>query len=607
MYIVTFYSYKGGVGRSMALVNAGVQLAQAGRRVLLVDFDLEAPGLTTFNLAKPSTAIPGVVDFVSKYVEHGEASDIASYIYESDRYPSGGRLWIMPAGLQDEGYSARLNSIDWRDLYSQKSGFLLFEDLKRQWDAYLQPDYVLIDSRTGHSDVEGICTRQLPDAVCLLFFPNDQNLDGLRKIVANVRAEAEGPLKKDIQLHFIVSNVPDLDDEDRILASRMRRFKTELKYVELASEIHHYNSLALLNQEIFSVNHPNSRLTREYREVVGAITRNNPADRDAVLVFLKKAERRVESVTAELTPKQFEERLDAILQTFAHDGEVRYRLALVREALGDSEAALSLLTGDAAGYNTASVLGRRAALHRSMGDIEQAKVDLNLMLQASGAELSDFFAAIRLMIDLEPALLQKIAGSKAFQSLPPKDRPFVAFELDGDKNQLRASQAILNEFGSLESDKDISSDELELPLAMTSLGLQQFDQALEIFEKRKRIKGAPGIADMFNEAMATWGKSKRPPIELFKRVIAFDKEHGPRSTGANYSQCLAIANAAIGDEANAKAFIDKAKNVVMTQPGREFSAWRYLRVPAKAFLEDLEEIKAFAEGVEIEPQFMRIA
>jgi MinD-like ATPase involved in chromosome partitioning or flagellar assembly len=43
--IVTFYSYKGGVGRTMALANVAVQLSRKGSRVLMVDWDLEGPGL----------------------------------------------------------------------------------------------------------------------------------------------------------------------------------------------------------------------------------------------------------------------------------------------------------------------------------------------------------------------------------------------------------------------------------------------------------------------------------------------------------------------------------------------------------------------------------
>ena len=43
--IFTFYSYKGGTGRSLALSNVAWILAGNGCRVLIVDWDLEAPGL----------------------------------------------------------------------------------------------------------------------------------------------------------------------------------------------------------------------------------------------------------------------------------------------------------------------------------------------------------------------------------------------------------------------------------------------------------------------------------------------------------------------------------------------------------------------------------
>ena len=46
--IFTFYSFKGGVGRTMALANVAELLYQRGLKVLMVDFDLEAPGLERF-------------------------------------------------------------------------------------------------------------------------------------------------------------------------------------------------------------------------------------------------------------------------------------------------------------------------------------------------------------------------------------------------------------------------------------------------------------------------------------------------------------------------------------------------------------------------------
>jgi MinD-like ATPase involved in chromosome partitioning or flagellar assembly len=64
--IVTFYSYKGGTGRSMALANVAWILASNGKRVLTVDWDLEAPGLhryfKPFLVDKDLTSSDGIID-----------------------------------------------------------------------------------------------------------------------------------------------------------------------------------------------------------------------------------------------------------------------------------------------------------------------------------------------------------------------------------------------------------------------------------------------------------------------------------------------------------------------------------------------------------------
>lgn len=69
--IVTFYSYKGGTGRTMALANTAWILAANGKRVLAVDWDLEAPGLHRFfhPFLDPSTlgATTGVIDLITEY------------------------------------------------------------------------------------------------------------------------------------------------------------------------------------------------------------------------------------------------------------------------------------------------------------------------------------------------------------------------------------------------------------------------------------------------------------------------------------------------------------------------------------------------------------
>ena len=96
--IVTFYSYKGGTGRSMALVNVGWILASAGYRVLLVDWDLEAPGLHRYLhpfLSDPELHdSPGLIDWATDVVAASTTPRVA------EPPQSTARLWDTATGLE---------------------------------------------------------------------------------------------------------------------------------------------------------------------------------------------------------------------------------------------------------------------------------------------------------------------------------------------------------------------------------------------------------------------------------------------------------------------------------------------------------------------------
>ena len=160
-----------------------MDLALRGRKVLLVDFDLEAPCLPSFPLLRPkSSAQPGLVEFIHDYLRSGKAQDIADYVYlaRDDEYPArligknNGRILVMPAGRGDEQYWQALHQIDWKKLYELQDGFMLFEDMKFQWRQSFKPDYVLIDARAGINDRLATCTQQLPDAVVTLLTPEEK-------------------------------------------------------------------------------------------------------------------------------------------------------------------------------------------------------------------------------------------------------------------------------------------------------------------------------------------------------------------------------------------------------------------------------------------------
>ena len=124
----------------MALANVGAYLARSKRRVLLVDFDLEAPGIDTFKSFEPSSAHPGIVDYICHFLETGEPAQVSDYLYEIPEYSEdGGCLWVMPAGTRDKNYSRRLASINWEMLYREMDGFLFVEDMKAQWREQLNP------------------------------------------------------------------------------------------------------------------------------------------------------------------------------------------------------------------------------------------------------------------------------------------------------------------------------------------------------------------------------------------------------------------------------------------------------------------------------------
>ncbi|NUR52326.1 MAG: hypothetical protein HOV71_29730 [Hamadaea sp.] len=190
--IVTFYSFKGGTGRTMAVANVAWILAAAGKRVLAADWDLESPGLHRFlhpflDVARLSTA-GGVIDLIREFehaTEAGEPQDPAWYAHyaEVDRYAlplkwsfGRGRLDLLSAGRQNRDYATHLGDLDWEDFYERRHGGRFFdalrEDLRRRYD------YVLIDSRTGLSELADICTAHLPDTLVTCFTFAEQAISG---------------------------------------------------------------------------------------------------------------------------------------------------------------------------------------------------------------------------------------------------------------------------------------------------------------------------------------------------------------------------------------------------------------------------------------------
>ena len=269
---ITFYSFKGGVGRSMALINtAGILAGRRGFRVLVLDLDLEAPGLSYLDPELPDVSPaqaqrqlplqPGFVDLLSDAKERGQEAHLftlsgteleARYtqkikIPDSLRKFPDGSLRIMPAGLFDRSYAQRLDALNLSALYREGLGEPLIRAFKKKFEDAGLYDYVLVDSRTGISEGAGICTRDLADHVMILSGLNRQNVEGTCEFLREFRAATDG--KKTFQI--VLSPMPN--GEDKLLDDRRNAAEKAFQEawgaeVDLSLEIPYHPQLALTEE-----------------------------------------------------------------------------------------------------------------------------------------------------------------------------------------------------------------------------------------------------------------------------------------------------------------------------------------------------------------------
>ncbi len=247
MKTITFYSYKGGVGRSLILANIAKRLAEFGKNVCMLDFDLEAPGLPyKFDALDIGTIQNGVVDFIcqSERETDNPISSIKDYcvkIHYSDIQHS--QLSLIPAGkINLSSYWRSLSNIDWKKLFYGVApiGVPIILHLKALIEREIKPDYLLVDSRTGISELSGIAIDILADEVVILLANNRENILGsshvAKSILKNNLIPANNNAKK--KIHFILSRLPDDPNPD----SRDREFFTlqdiefEISQMDIESE-----------------------------------------------------------------------------------------------------------------------------------------------------------------------------------------------------------------------------------------------------------------------------------------------------------------------------------------------------------------------------------
>ena len=225
----------------MALANVADIAARRGLKVLMVDFDLEAPGLEQFFQINQSGARghSGLFDLFLSYKQSmslvgasqkeppfKELLNFILPVYE--KLPGGGRLDLMPAGqrgdpAQLERYALNLRTFNWQDFYYNWEGELFFEWLRRSLvpDLY---DVVLVDSRTGVTEMGGVCAYQLADAIAMFCAANHQNVRGTLNMVLDFNSDKVRAMRHGRALDLLIVPARVEQRDETLLQNFFERF-----------------------------------------------------------------------------------------------------------------------------------------------------------------------------------------------------------------------------------------------------------------------------------------------------------------------------------------------------------------------------------------------
>jgi len=269
--VISFYSYKGGVGRTLLAANMAIALARDGK-TLLWDLDVEAPGLHNIQALRNNGAIKSgffdwLLDWQKDKLRPPGQRDLSRLTQLVQATPFS-QLFILPAH-GDEADAAKLYfGIDWshllggnpppgRDMFNE-----LFEHLGREGFRH-----VLIDTRTGLTDLGALLAGALPDATVLVGGYGRQNLMGLGRVYQALSQldRTIRPSDTPLRLFPVASPIPQ-DDTGKVAAGRQLWSKA-FGVADLASVREVRYETALPFSEDLLITQPEREVAKDYERI----------------------------------------------------------------------------------------------------------------------------------------------------------------------------------------------------------------------------------------------------------------------------------------------------------------------------------------------------
>ena len=243
--VVTFYSYKGGMGRSTTLVAYAMYCAiHEKKKVVILDSDCEAPGyLNFFNLSNNSRLLSGEVNGIVEYILdadfEGENINLKeNYTIAVEKEYSGeGEIRIMPAGnLNEDRIITNLRDFEGNTISTHKDHYIEtlarldtsrnesiinnFNKLLINIENQIKPDLILIDSRTGFNDIFGVTALHLSNCIVAFFGSSEQTKPGLKFLLDKYNKIKKNEPERKLNLILVNSILPKVNLKEHYTAFR---------------------------------------------------------------------------------------------------------------------------------------------------------------------------------------------------------------------------------------------------------------------------------------------------------------------------------------------------------------------------------------------------
>jgi hypothetical protein len=190
-----FSSLKGGVGRSTALSVVAAEQARKGRNVLVVDMDLEAPGIGSILLDPDRRPRFGAIDYLAETgLGRIEDADLSDFIGTSALTSGAGLVDVMPVAgtTSDEAPANFLSKLSraMQDGIGDDGGAISLREKTRgmihRISGRRSYDLVLVDARAGMAELAAGPLLGLGATVFLFGTAQRQTIEGYKYLLAHL-------------------------------------------------------------------------------------------------------------------------------------------------------------------------------------------------------------------------------------------------------------------------------------------------------------------------------------------------------------------------------------------------------------------------------------